>query len=61
MAPVAYLFEKRGLITIDPAQSSKSFDELFDVALEGGAEDVVEIEADGDVSAEWEVSICHTP
>jgi len=47
------MFEKKGLIVVDPSKSTKSFDELFDVALEGGAEDVKE--AEGDDGAEWEV------
>ena len=53
IAPVAFMFEKKGLIIIDPAKSAKSFDELFEVALEGGAEDVKE--AEGDDGPEWEV------
>jgi transcriptional/translational regulatory protein YebC/TACO1 len=49
------MFEKKGLIVVDPAKSTKSFDELFDVALEGGAEDVKE--AEGDDGPEWEVRV----
>jgi transcriptional/translational regulatory protein YebC/TACO1 len=47
------MFEKKGLVIIDPVKSKKTFDELFEVALEGGAEDVREVE--GDDGPEWEV------
>ncbi len=51
------MFDKKGLITIDPSKSNKTFDELFDVAVEAGAEDVQEVE--GEEGTEWTVS--HPP
>ncbi|ORY35749.1 transcriptional regulator-domain-containing protein [Naematelia encephala] len=51
--PVAYLFDKKGLIVVTPTSDEGSFDELFEVAVEGGAEDVQEIE--GDSGPVWEV------
>jgi transcriptional/translational regulatory protein YebC/TACO1 len=56
MAPVAFMFEKKGLITIDPSKSSRTFDELFEAAVEAGAEDVQETE--GEEGPEWAVSRC---
>ena len=44
---VAYLFEKKGLISIDPADAD--LDQLMDLALEAGAEDIVESDETIDV------------
>jgi transcriptional/translational regulatory protein YebC/TACO1 len=60
VAPVAYLFDKKGLIQISPTGATgatgagRTFDDLFDLAVEAGAEDVREIESDQEVL--WEVS-----
>lgn len=43
IAPVAYLFEKKGVIVVSAA-AGRGFDELFEVAVEAGAEDVREVE-----------------
>ena len=55
MTPVAFIFHKKGLITVNAtaADSSASFDHLFELGLEGGAEDVKEVETDEGM--EWEV------
>ena len=53
MAPVSFMFEKKGLVTIDPSRSNISFDELFEAAVEAGAEDIQEIE--GEEGTEWAV------
>ena len=47
------MFERKGLITIEAGKNGKTFDELFDLAIEGGAEDVKEVQ--GENGPEWEV------
>ena len=56
IAPVAFMFEKKGLIVVEPVrEAGASFDNLFELAVEGGAEDVKEV--DGDEGIEWEVCV----
>jgi transcriptional/translational regulatory protein YebC/TACO1 len=56
VAPVAFMFEKKGLIVVNPALpgGGVDYDGLLDIAVEGGAEDVREME--GDEGTEFEVS-----
>jgi transcriptional/translational regulatory protein YebC/TACO1 len=56
IAPVSYLFEKKGIIAITKTAEG-GFDELFEVGVEGGAEDVRETE--GEEGSVYEVSVCH--
>ncbi|RSH88359.1 uncharacterized protein EHS24_000898 [Apiotrichum porosum] len=53
---VGFLFERKGRIWLEPIEGNEAatFDSLFDVAAEGGAEDVREVEAD-DEGMVWEV------
>ncbi|WVO14469.1 hypothetical protein L204_102104 [Cryptococcus depauperatus] len=47
VSPVAFLFEKKGSITLLPnKQGDAGFDHLFEIAVENGAEDVIEGERD---------------
>ncbi|WVN86249.1 uncharacterized protein L203_101410 [Cryptococcus depauperatus CBS 7841] len=47
VSPVAFLFEKKGSITLLPTkQGDAGFDHLFEIAVENGAEDVIEGERD---------------
>ncbi|RSH88843.1 hypothetical protein EHS25_003071 [Saitozyma podzolica] len=59
VAPVAYLFDKKGLIQISPTAATEAgttFDDLFDLAVEAGAEDVREVESDqSDNEVLWEI------
>ncbi|GFZ50883.1 hypothetical protein JCM24511_08641 [Saitozyma sp. JCM 24511] len=58
VAPVAYLFDKKGLIQISPTATGGgiSFDDLFDLAVEAGAEDVREVDSDqSDHEVLWEI------
>jgi transcriptional/translational regulatory protein YebC/TACO1 len=41
LAPVSYLFDKKGVILVSLGPDL-GFDDLFEVAIEGGAEDVIE-------------------
>lgn len=43
IAPVAYLFDKKGVILVSIGPRA-SYDDLYEVVLEGGAEDVRETE-----------------
>ncbi|KAK4687018.1 translational activator of cytochrome c oxidase 1, partial [Tremellales sp. Uapishka_1] len=55
MSPISYLFERKGLISISPtANNVGGFEELFELAVDGGAEDVREIREDGET--EWEIT-----
>ena len=55
VSPVAFLFERKGLVRVQPAEgSSATFDSYFEAALEGGAEDVREVETEDGMM--WEVS-----
>lgn len=54
IAPVAYLFDKKGVIVLS-ASSGGSFDELFEIAVEHGAEDVREME--DEMGAAFEVRV----
>jgi transcriptional/translational regulatory protein YebC/TACO1 len=59
MTPVNYLFEKKGLITLQAVDGVKGdFDELFDIAVEAGAEDVKEIPAEDGEPTQYQVSAC---
>ncbi|WWD19186.1 hypothetical protein CI109_103644 [Kwoniella shandongensis] len=53
-SPVAFLFERKGLITLAPNSPEANYEHLFEIAVEGGAEDVREIEGE-DGSPELEV------
>jgi transcriptional/translational regulatory protein YebC/TACO1 len=48
MAPTSYLFEKKGLITLEATETnqSPSIDHLLDISLDHGAEDVREVTID---------------
>lgn len=51
------MFERKGVVRVAPVegQEGATFDALFEAALEGGAEDVREVETeDGTL---WEVSL----
>ncbi|KAL7422429.1 hypothetical protein Q5752_003077 [Cryptotrichosporon argae] len=50
LSPVAFLFERKGVIHLSPASS---FDDLFDRALTAGAEDVRDLSASDEPA--WEV------
>ncbi|WVR09496.1 hypothetical protein IAU60_006564 [Kwoniella sp. DSM 27419] len=56
-SPVLFMFDKKGLITLAPAEGSTEagFEHLFDVAVENGAEDVRETEAE-DGTKEFEIT-----
>lgn len=56
VSPIGFLFERKGIVRVAPieGQEAATFDALFEAALEGGAEDVREVETeDGTL---WEVS-----
>ncbi|OXC67584.1 hypothetical protein AYX13_03876 [Cryptococcus neoformans] len=53
-SPVAFLFEKKGSITLTPNGGEAGYEHLFDLAVEAGAEDVKEAEGE-DGSVEFEV------
>ena len=55
------MFEKKGVIVLTPKpESDKQFDDVFDLALEYGAEDVQEGESED--GKEWEVRhVRHLP
>lgn len=55
MTTVAYLFERKGVVRVTPTtEGGATFDTLFDTALDGGAEDVREVEEEE--GTQWEVS-----
>ena len=54
VAPVSYLFEKKGVIAVKPIAPQGTFDHLFDISLEHGAEDVKILEDEGEGEV-WEV------
>lgn len=55
VAPVAFMFERKGVIRLSPQEGSKAtFDSLFDAAVEAGAEDVKELDPE-DGEGHWEV------
>ena len=56
IAPVAYLFEKKGVIVVASTDEG-GFDELFELAVDGGAEDVKELQEEGDEPF-FEVNTC---
>lgn len=60
-APVLFLFEKKGLIVVSPTpgDGAKGFDDIFDIAVEAGAEDVKEVE--GESGPEYEVGPDEAP
>ncbi|KGB76367.1 mitochondrial protein [Cryptococcus deuterogattii 99/473] len=53
-SPVAFLFEKKGSITLTPNGEGAGYEHLFDLAVEAGAEDVREVEGE-DGGVEFEV------
>lgn len=53
-SPIAFLFEKKGSITLTPNGGEAGYEHLFDLAVEAGAEDVKEAECE-DGSVEFEV------
>ncbi|KAE8541856.1 hypothetical protein D1P53_002030 [Cryptococcus gattii VGV] len=53
-SPVAFLFEKKGSITLTPNGEEAGYEHLFDLAVEAGAEDVKEVEGE-DGGVEFEV------
>ncbi|KAG8747380.1 hypothetical protein FRC11_012386 [Ceratobasidium sp. 423] len=60
LAPVAYLFSRCGQIRLTPADGT-SYEEIWDLAVDAGAEDVSEIEADASESGSPEVLITTPP
>ena len=46
--PTAFLFQKKGIIQVTPP-TDKSFDDLWEAAVEGGAEDVSQVEGSEEV------------
>ncbi|KAF8707956.1 YebC-like protein, partial [Rhizoctonia solani] len=60
LAPVAYLFSRCGQIRLTPADGT-SYEELWDLAVDAGAEDITEIEADESESGLAEVLITTPP
>lgn len=54
-SPVAFLFEKKGSITLTPNGEEAGYEHLFDLAVEAGAEDVKEMEGE-DGGVEFEVN-----
>ncbi|RXK42437.1 hypothetical protein M231_00427 [Tremella mesenterica] len=56
IAPVAYLFEKKGLIIISISNGG-TYDHLFEIALEAGAEDVKEIDSAIGGEKEYEIIV----
>lgn len=59
MAPVSFLFEKKGVIVLSPISSSAAitFDEVFEAAVEAGAEDVKENQDEDGYTFEVSLSI----
>ncbi|BEJ17193.1 hypothetical protein CspHIS471_0605940 [Cutaneotrichosporon sp. HIS471] len=55
VSPVGFMFERRGVVRVTPieGQVDATFDNLFEAALEGGAEDVAEVE--GEDGMVWEI------
>ncbi|KAH7344655.1 transcriptional regulator TACO1-like protein [Rhizoctonia solani] len=60
LAPVAYLFSRCGQIRLTPADGT-SYEEIWDLAVDAGAEDVSEVEADASESGSPEVLITTPP
>lgn len=60
LAPVAYQFSRCGQIRLTPAEGT-SFEEVWDVAIDAGAEDVTEIAADASESGSPEIMIKTPP
>lgn len=54
-SPVAFLFEKKGSITLTSNGEGAGYEHLFDLAVEAGAEDVREVEGE-DGGVEFEVN-----
>lgn len=48
------MFERKGVIRLSPQGDKATFDSLFDAAVEAGAEDVAELDAE-DGEGHWEV------
>ncbi|KAJ1311103.1 hypothetical protein OPQ81_009605 [Rhizoctonia solani] len=60
LAPVAYLFSRCGQIRLTPADGT-SYEEIWDLAVDAGAEDVSEVEAGASESGSPEVLITTPP
>ncbi|EUC65302.1 transcriptional regulator [Rhizoctonia solani AG-3 Rhs1AP] len=60
LAPVAYLFSRCGQIRLTPVDGI-SYEEVWDLAVDAGAEDVSEIEADASESGSTEVVVTTPP
>jgi transcriptional/translational regulatory protein YebC/TACO1 len=55
LTPVAFLFEHKAQVRMQAAEGSDAtFDSYFEAALDGGAEDVREVETEDGIV--WEVS-----
>ncbi|GMK57548.1 hypothetical protein CspeluHIS016_0403820 [Cutaneotrichosporon spelunceum] len=55
ISPVGFMFERKGVVRLSPieGQEDATFDNLFEAALEGGAEDVASVE--GEDGMMWEI------
>ncbi|GEQ72383.1 hypothetical protein JCM33374_g6070 [Metschnikowia sp. JCM 33374] len=62
LSPCQYIFQRKGEVVFEPASASESFDEIFEVAIEVGAEDVVEFDdLDGEYDGETLYKIITDP
>lgn len=53
LSPCLYMFERKGVILFSPSNANETLDDLLDVAIEVGAEDVEEfIDHDGEYNGE---------
>ncbi|KAJ1958607.1 hypothetical protein EC988_000203, partial [Linderina pennispora] len=59
MAPVSYMFDRKGLIWFSSGEAEDSLDEMFDKAIEAGAEDIEDL-GDGKVEVVCEFSELQT-
>ncbi|KAG8766210.1 hypothetical protein FRC12_007017 [Ceratobasidium sp. 428] len=60
LAPVAYQFSRRGQIRLTPAEGT-SFDDIWDLAIDSGAEDVTKVEVEASESGSPEIVIATPP
>lgn len=44
LSPCQYIFQRKGEVVFEPVSATELFDEIFEVAIDVGAEDVVEFE-----------------
>jgi transcriptional/translational regulatory protein YebC/TACO1 len=56
LAPVAYQFSRCGQIRLTPADGT-SFEDVWDLAIDSGAEDVTEVEAEASESGSPEIMV----